>query len=110
MPAFCMQFIDCSGLHAAVCAAQVYRRECMVQELILELDVKWVGKQKFQLQARSSISYLLRACLVWTGNEYVQCGCAAGVEQWVGGLACCRACCKVRLLRHLQQHRMYYLE
>lgn len=25
----------------------------MVQELILELDVKWVGKQKFQLQARS---------------------------------------------------------
>ena len=33
----------------------MYRRECLVQELIVELDVKWVGKQKFQLQARASV-------------------------------------------------------
>ncbi|KAK9843817.1 hypothetical protein WJX81_007480 [Elliptochloris bilobata] len=33
-----------------VSSVKVYRRECLVQELIIELDVKWVGKQKFQLQ------------------------------------------------------------
>ncbi len=37
----------------------MYRRECMVQELILELDVKWMGKQKFQLQARAPASFSL---------------------------------------------------
>jgi len=41
------------------CGRQVYRRECMVQELILELDVKWMGKQKFQLQARAPASFSL---------------------------------------------------
>ena len=43
----------------------MYRRECLVQELIVELDVKWVGKQKFQLQARASVdictAYICRA-------------------------------------------------
>ena len=63
------------------CAAQVYRRECMVQELILELDVKWVGKQKFQLQARSSAGSVTCAC-GWP--FYMDQGCVAGCAPWVG--------------------------
>ena len=63
--------------------AQVYRRECMVQELILELDVKWVGKQKFQLQARSSAGSVTCAS-GWPGLDPRLCNAGVLRDQWAG--------------------------
>jgi hypothetical protein len=74
---------------------KVFRRESVVEELLLEMDLSWTGNQKFQLQARAELSFflllfsgLVRVCggmcmhlpaawlgtarLSWTGNTRFQ--------------------------------------